>query len=224
MAVILDTKPRFRLPPGDLPGPKPTRSRSWIPFYVMLWIGAVVVGHGILYRWLPGEGTRTRPASAATAAPGSQNDPFETSFGPMHAQSVPQQAQPVTPAPRPSLQAAVTVLDLEKLPACETIDGDEEDRASSDRLLPVDLSRTPLGALLDFGRWTGPCRGRRPVRVHLCLAVKNGTILAATARADPQNTALERCVIRAASHVLLEPEDTLRRVQLDVEIAAERPR
>jgi hypothetical protein len=114
------------------------------------------------------------------------------------------------------------VIDLDKLPACEAVSEEPEERSMSGRLLPVDLSRTPLGALLDFSRWTGPCRARRAARVHLCVAVRNGTILAATAHADPHDNSLERCVIRAASLVPLEPEDALRKVQLDVEIAAER--
>ncbi len=230
MAVILDPKPRVRLPAGDFPEPKLVRSRSWLPYLTLLWICAVVVGHGILYRWLPLMAAKAGPVSDNPATVGSEYEALAVRAVSGAGASAPARLQASAPLGQslpPARQTAPArpALDLDKLPACDAVNADEMDESSgSGRLLPVDLSRTALGTLLDFPRWTGPCRARRAARVHLCLAIRNGNILAATARADPRDASLERCVIRAASLVHLEPEDALRKVQLDVEIAAERLR
>lgn len=219
MAVILDPKPRVRLPSGDFPEPKMVRSRSWLPYYVSLWVGAVIIGHGVLNGWLP-IGHRDAEPTAVAA-----EDPTSSYKAGLVARSE-QEVATVRPVTRTAPNIAPVekpAVDLDKLPSCEALSDEDQERADpGSLLLPVDLSRTLLGSLLDFPRWTTPCRGRKPLRVHLCLAVRNGTILGATARADPRDSSLERCIIRAASLVALEPEDALRKVQLDVDIPAER--
>ena len=115
-------------------------------------------------------------------------------------------------------------VDPSMLPSCESVQDEPDEPTEQGQMLPVNLSRTPLGSLLDFSGWTKPCRGPKAMRVHLCLAVKNGNVLAATARAEPSDADLERCIIRAALRVPLEPEAMLRKVQLDVEVARERAR
>jgi hypothetical protein len=218
MAVILDPKPRVRLPSGDFPEPKIVRSRSWLPYYAALWVGAVIIGHGVLNGWLPSGHRDPEPVAVATEGQDSsykagsvaRREP-ETAM----VQPVTQRASKIVPAERPAV-------DLDKLPGCEALSVEDQERADPGSLVPVDLSRTLFGSLLDSPRWTKPCRGRRALRVHLCLAVRNGTILGATARAEPRDSSLERCIIRAASLVALEPEDTLRKVQLDVDVLAER--
>jgi hypothetical protein len=219
MAVILDPKPRVRLPAGDFPEPKIVRSRSWLPYYAALWVGAVIIGHGVLYGWLPFGRRDVGPALGA--ADNSQDPNYKAG---LVARREPDVAlvQPVTRTAPKIVPVVKPAVDLDELPSCEALSVEEQEHPDPGSLLPVDLSRTPLGSLLDFPHWTTPCRARRSLRVHLCLAVKNGTILGATARADPRDTSLERCIIRAASLVALEPEDALRKVQLDVDVPAER--
>jgi hypothetical protein len=222
MAVILNTKPRVRLPPGDLPEPKLVRSRSGLPYYVALWICAVIIGHGIVYHWLPlGQGNAGPASSTALTRPEDPGSSLEAGrVTPTQAQSAP---LPLAPPPLPKVAAVPKpAIDLDHLPGCDVSNEQDPNHPESDRLLPVDLSRSVLGKLLEYRRWTGPCRGRHAARVHLCLAVKGGNILGATAHADPRDTSLERCVIRAASLVDLEPEDALRVVKLDVEIPREK--
>ena len=216
MAVILDPKPRVRLPSADFPEPKLVRSRSWLPYYVALWVAAVIIGHGVLYGWLP-FGHR----DAVGAAEDSQDPNFKAGLL-AHRQPDIAPVQPVPLTVPKIVPVEKPAIDLDKLPSCDELSVDDRERPDPGSLLPVDLSRTPLGSLLDFSHWTAPCRARRALRVHLCLAVRNGSILGATARADPRDTSLERCIIRAASLVAFEPEDALRKVQLDVDVPAER--
>lgn len=215
VAVILNTKPRLKMISGELPEPRTTRSRSWLPYAIVLWILAVVVGHGILYQWLPlmSRHAGLTPDSGMLAASGPEPRAVAraTSSEPGAAPRVMMPSVERAPAPDPS-----------KLPSCESIRLDPQASLDQGLPLPVDLSRTPLGNLLDYPRWTTSCRGPRATRVHLCLAVKNGVILGATARADPRDAGIERCIVRAVSTVPLVSEDLLRKVQLDVDVPADR--
>ena len=220
VAVILNTKPRVRLPSDKLPEVKTARSRSWLPYSIALWILVIVVGHGILYEWLPflPHHRASNPDLEATRTSGAGHSHF-----------VPEEPRAETPvlvapaASRSPLEHPGAV-DASKLPSCESVQVEAQDPTEQSSVLPVDLSRTPMGRLLDYRSWTARCRGPRATRVHLCLAVKNGNILGATARAEPSDAALERCIIRAALLLSLEPEDFLRKVQLDVDVPAERAR
>lgn len=218
MAVIIEPKRRLRLPSGDLPEPKVVHSRSWLPFAVVAWLATVFVGHGILYGWLPL--LKGRPASTSlpeaptvtTIASGAITTP--SVLPPDVSMAAPQPTQPVEPL----------VIEPEQLPACDKIADPESNPDEQVEPLAIDLSRTPFGALLDTRYWTKPCRAVHPIRVHLCVAVKAGRLLAATATTDPSDTSTSRCIIRAASKLPLEPEASLRKVHLTIDLPADNGR
>jgi hypothetical protein len=220
VAVILNTKPRARLPSGELPEVKTARSRSWLPYSIALWVVAVVVGHGILYEWLPFLSHRTGATPDVSAT--SSSDPGSSLAA--RAQRPAETAPLVPTAASTSPPERSSAVDTSKLPSCESVKVESQEPTEQGSVLPVDLSRTPLGNLLDYRSWTKRCRGPKATRVHLCLAVKNGNVLGATARAEPSDSAVERCIVRAALLVSLEPEDFVRKVQLDIDVPAERAR
>ena len=220
MAVILNTKPRVRLPSGELPEGKTARSRSWLPYSIALWIVAVVVGHGILYEWLPFLVHHTGATADVVVA--GTSTPEMKFVAPV--QRRPEPAALAIPAASTTPLERSRAVDPSKLPSCESVRVESQEPTEPGSVLPVDLSRTPLGNLLDYRSWTKRCRGPKATRVHLCLAVKNGNVLGATARGEPSDAAVERCIIHAALLVSLEPEDFLRKVQLDIDVPADRAR
>lgn len=86
----------------------------------------------------------------------------------------------------------------------------------------MDLARSAVGALLDFNRWTVPCRTQYLSRVHLCLAIREGVVIGATARAEPRDESIERCIIRAATLVPVQSESVVRKVQLEIPLGRSR--
>lgn len=211
MAVTIEPKRRLRLPSGDVPEPKVVHSRSWLPLAVLVWIAAVVVGHGILYGWLPRLGSRSSASSLARPEP-----PMDTGAVPTVGISAIEASAPATvPQPRAIEPLAV---DPERLPTCDRVADAESNANEAIEPLPVDLSRSPFGALLDTRYWTKPCRGAHPIRVHLCVAVKAGQLLGASATTEPNDASTSRCIIRAASKLPLEPEASLRKVHLTIDL------
>ncbi len=222
MAVTFEPKRRLRLPSGDLPEPKAVHSRSWLPYALVVWLLVVVAGHGILYGWLP---LFTRAASPSTSA--TPNSPIalpDDSAPPV----IPVQAVEPTVASAtvrsPAHAIQPTSIDPDNLPSCEAVANVEPSAAEYGDPLPVDLSRSPFGALLDNRVWTKPCRAAHPIRVHLCVAVKAGELLGATATTDPDDASTERCIIRAASKLILEPNSVLRKVHITIDLPSDRAR
>ena len=220
MAVTIEPKRRLRLPSGDLPEPKVVHGRSWLPFAVFVWLATVVVGHGILYGWLPL--SRGRPTSVAASLP---ELPTATTIatGAITTPTAPEPDVNMPPA-LPTQPAEPLVIEPEQLPACDKIADPESNPEEQVEPLAIDLSRTPFGALLDTRYWAKPCRAAHPIRVHLCVAVKAGRLLAATATTDPSDTSTSRCIIRAASKLPLEPEALLRKVHLVIDLPADNRR
>lgn len=222
MAVTIDPKPRLRLPSGEFPEPKLARAHSWLPYAIVAWLLAVIVGHGIVYGWLPMFAVKSStPPASVRELPRSVSIGVQASINSQR-QSVPVTAS-TTPAP-PARAVQPKEVDPSTLPACEAVT--DPDRTEADPIdpLPVDLSRSPFGSLLDTRNWTRPCRGPHAVRVHLCVAVKAGQLLGATATTVPRDPGTERCIIRAASLVPLEPDAILRKVRINVDVPPDNAR
>lgn len=211
MAVTVEPKRRLRLPSGDIPEPRVVHSRSWLPLAVVAWIAAVVAGHGILYGWLP------RLSGGSSAPPIARPEP------PIDVAALPAagisslEASAPTPVPQPRA-VAPSAIDPERLPPCDQLGEADSNANEPIEPLPVDLSRSPFGALLDTRYWTKPCRGAHPIRVHLCVAVKAGRLLGASATTEPNDALTSRCIIRAASKLPLEPDASLRKVHLTIDL------
>ncbi len=222
MAVTFEPKRRLRLPSGDLPEPKTVHSRSWLPYAIAAWLLVAVAGHGILYGWL------TLPArisaGPAVAPQDSQISPPADSAEspPMQRALAPSGASTATTSPARAIEP--TSVDPDRLPTCEAAADSEEKAREYVEPLPVNLSRSPFGALLDTRLWTKPCRGAHSIRVHLCVAVKAGQLLGVTATTDPYEPSTARCIIHAAAKLALEPEAVLRKVHVTIDLAPERSR
>jgi hypothetical protein len=126
------------------------------------------------------------------------------------------------PAVSQNRVAASLVPDPERLPACEKVADPDSNADEQVEPLPVDLSRSAFGALLDTRGWTRPCKMARPIRVHLCVAVKAGRLLGATATTEPSDASTSRCIIRAVSRLPFEPDSALRKVNLTIDLAPDR--
>ena len=213
VAVIFDPKPRLRLPSGDIPEPKVVHSRSWLPFGIAVWLATVVVGHGLLYGWLSSSNATPSP-SATSEAPSLMTPSLS------EPQSLAPLANTRALAPLPS----AAPIDPEHLPGCEEAARDALTEPGETEALPVDLSRSPFGALLDTRAWTKHCRSAHAVRVHLCVAVKDGQLLGATARTEPDDTSTSRCMIHALSRLGFEPDGTLRKVHVTIDLPSDRGR
>jgi hypothetical protein len=221
MAVTFEPKRRLRLPSGDLPEPKAVHSRSWLPYALVVWLLVVAAGHGVLYGWLPRLiGTAPPLTSAPPNSPMPAAGDFAQPIAPLQ-DLAPTVASTTATSPTRAIQP--TSVDPDKLPACEAV---AEAQSSGEYVdpLPVDLARSPFGSLLDTRLWTKPCRGAHPVRVHLCVVVKAGELLGATAATDPSDASTERCIIRAASRLKLESNSALRKVHLTIDLPSERSR
>jgi hypothetical protein len=221
VAVILNTKPRIRLPDSDPAAAiKTRRAQSWLPYAIVLWVLASVSAHGIHFGWLPVFAKSSRHPAERRAS-----DEVITLV-----QAAPQAMANATvnSVPRaPMLDVhgePHQAVDPASLPSCESISNDSAEPTEPGDLLPVNLARTPVGSLLNTPNFIAPCRGVKPTRVHLCLAIKNGNVLGATVRAEPHDNAVEQCVVRVALRVPLEPEYVLRKVQLDLDVPADRRR
>lgn len=222
MAVTIDPKPRLRLPSGEFPEPKLARAHSWLPYAIVAWLLAVIVGHGIVYGWLPMFAVKSStPPASVRELPRSVSIGVQASVNSQH-QSVPVTA-PIAAAP-PARAVQPIEADPNTLPACEAVTDPERTEADLIDPLPVDLSRSPFGSLLDTRNWTRPCRGPHAVRVHLCVAVKAGQLLGATATTVPRDPSTEHCIIRAASLVPLEPDAILRKVRINVDVPPDNAR
>ena len=219
MAAILDTKPRIRLPDRGPAEIKARHTRSWLPYAVVMWVGASVIAHGIHYEWLPvfAKSSRTSALQHEGTEVITLVQPSSQPVANATVSSMPRNSTLDVPVARPQ------PMDPTSLPTCESVNDSAEPTESGD-LLPVNLARTPVGSLLNSPNFTAPCRGVKSSRVHLCLAIKNGNVLGATVRAEPHDTAVEQCVIRAALRVPLEPEYVLRKVQLDIDVPSDRKR
>ena len=215
MAVTIDPKPRIRLPLGDSPEPKFTRSRSWLPLAIMAWVGAVVVAHGMIYGWLPGY---TNSARVPSAYDSTVTAPVEK-IGAAVSSGV-ESTESVAPAALPSAAPR----DPEQLPDCETAVRDKAAEGDIDESLPLDLSRSPFGALLESRNWAKACRTSHPRRIHLCVAVRDGELLGATVTTDPADSSVAKCVIRAIARLSLVPDSTLRKVHLTIDLPSDRSR
>jgi len=215
MAVTIDPKPRIRLPLGDSPEPKFARSRSWLPLAIMAWIVAVAVAHGMIYGWLPGYRNSARVPSAhdsTVVAPVAQ-------IGATVSSGV-ETTESVAPTALPSADPK----DPEQLPDCETAVRDKAAEGDIDESLPLDLSRSPFGALLESRNWAKACRTSHPRRIHLCVAVRDGELLGATVTTDPADQSVAKCVVRAIARLSLVPDSTLRKVHLTIDLPSDRSR
>jgi hypothetical protein len=217
MAVTFEPKPRLRLPSGELPEPKVVHPRSWLPFAIVAWVVTVIVGHGMLYGWLPG----LKASSDESGAGGRQLPEMSKTIA-----VEPSPAKRIgSPTPTPFGSIETPRPDLDKLPDCEqavrdaTKDGEE--LADS---LPTALSRSPFGALLDSRAWSKPCRSGHSTRVHLCVAVRGGQLLGATASTEPNDSSASRCIIRAVSRINFEPETALRKMEVTLDLPSDRGR
>ena len=210
MAVTFEPKRRLRLPSGDVPEPKVVHSRSWLPFAIFVWVAAVVIGHGMLYGWLP------FPLSATKSTSTSEPALAASMITVTHLAPEVPAVKSRTMAPAPVIETPS--VDPGSLPACDKVADPGSNPDENVEPLPVDLSRSPFGALLDTRTWTKPCRAAHPIRVHLCIAVKAGQLLGATATTDPSDDSTSRCIIRAASRVAMEPDAALRKVHLTVDL------
>jgi hypothetical protein len=222
MAVTFEPKRRLRLPSGDLPEPKVVHSRSWLPYALVVWLLVVAAGHGILYGWLP---LPVRTASTITVAPPDSPIPLPgDSTPPMRPNQAlaPIVTSPTVTSPARAIQP--TAVDPDNLPACEAVADTEATTPENVEPLPVDLSRSPFGALLDIRSWTNPCRSAHSIRVHLCVAVKAGQLLGATADTDPDDPSTARCIIHAAAKLALEPDAALRKVHITIDLPPEHTR
>ncbi len=218
MAVTFEPKRRLRLPPGDLPEPKVAQSRSWLPFAVVVWVVSVAVGHGILYGWLPWFRARSGAAPTSDTAPARLRA--------LNSAPTPPAAAPVDninePAVSQNQDVTPLVTDADRLPACERVADPDSKTDEQVEPLPVDLSRSAFGAVLDSRAWTKPCRMAHYVRVHLCIAVKAGRLLGATATTEPSDASTSRCIIRAVSRLPFEPDSALRKVHVTIDLAPDR--
>jgi hypothetical protein len=218
VAVTFEPKRRLRLPSGDLPEPKVAQSRSWLPFAVVVWVLSVAVGHGILYGWLPWFRARSAVAPTSDTAP--------VRLRVLNSAPTPPAAAPMgniaEPAVSQNQDETSLVTDPDRLPACERVADPDLNTDEQVEPLPVDLSRSAFGALLDARAWTKPCRMARSVRVHLCVAVKAGRLVAATATTEPNDASTSRCIIRAVSRLPFEPDSALRKVHVTIDLAPDR--
>lgn len=222
MAITFEPKRRLRLPSGDLPEPKAVHLRGWLPYSLVVWLLVVVAGHGILYGWLP---SPIRTASPITMAP--PNSPIPAPVDSASNISPPQALAPTvasTTTTSPARAIQPTSVDPDDLPACEAVVEAQAGAPEYVDPLPVDLSRSPFGALLDTRNWTKPCRGAHPIRIHLCVAVRSGELLGATAITDPDDPSTARCIIHAAAKLALEPDAALRKVHITIDLPSERIR
>ena len=222
MAVTFEPKRRLRLPSGDLPEPKAAHSRTWLPYAIAVWLLVAAAGHGILFGWLT---LPSRALAGATLAPQDSPIPLpaDSTEPPLAQQALaPIVASPTIASPAHALQP--TSVDPGNLPTCESVADSEEKAPEYLEPLPVDLSRSPVGALLDTRLWTRPCRAAHSIRIHLCVAVRAGQLLGATATTDPYDPSTARCIIYAAAKLALEPEAILRKVHITIDLPPERSR
>jgi hypothetical protein len=220
MALSSESKARLRAVSEDPPEPRIARRHSWLWWALLAWIAAIALGHGIAFGWLrlPALATRRTvephivTATRSTADVGQQQ--IQEHWPIDHAEAPEPTAEVATKA---ALAAPALTL-----PSCESVI--DPDLAGQDTAepLPVDLSRSPVGALLDSPHWIRPCRGPKATRVSLCLAVKEGRILGATATAMPRDAKLERCIVQAAMAVTLAAEASLRKVRLTIDLPPDR--
>lgn len=214
LAVTFAPKPRLRLPSGDIAEPKVVHSRSWLPFAIAAWAATVVIGHGLLYGWLPGlKAVSPLPPNSAAQEP--------STFAALTV-SAPTSSSVYESAPPLPLVSTAPNVEPEHLPGCDEATRDSSNEDGEFAALPLDLSRSPFGALLDSRSWSRRCRGPHPVRVHLCVAVKDGRLLGATVRSDPDDKSTSRCILRAVSRLAFEPDGALRKVHVTIDLPSER--
>ncbi len=211
MPVTFNPKPRIRLPSGDIPEPKMARSRSWLPVAIVAWVVAVVIAHGMIHGWLPGldDGSREPKGSRdSTAAPAALGTGAASASLSESVEAAPPSALP-SAAPR----------DPDQLPDCEmAVRNSQVSESEVDESLPLDLSRSPFGVLLDSGPWAKPCRTSHAMRVHLCVTVKDGELLGLSVTSDSSDSSVSKCIAHAIARLALTPEATLRKVHLTIDL------
>jgi hypothetical protein len=220
MAVTFAPKPRLRLPSGDFPEPKIVCSKSWLPYAIVVWLVVVVASHGILYGWLP---LTNQSTSIATTLPAHPPVLDSVGDGPPATSRIGVTTSGGSVATiSPARAIRPTSVDPNLLPSCEAVVDPDANPTESIEPLPVNLSRSPIGSLLDTHAWTKPCRGPGHIRVNLCVAIKAGQLVGASVTTEPRVASTERCIVRAVASVPYEPEVALRKAHIMFELLSDR--
>ena len=210
--ALLGYKPRPRMRSWAAPEPPPPRRSGYLLIALLGWFGALYVG----YRWVWPGTSPFRNDETALESEQSENNEGTPEPATLTRYEAPQTVVPVNPSASDTERARDETAAAPKpsngeLPGCEGFRAEIVD--SDNERMPAHLGMAAIGSFIGESAWLKPCRGHKRRSMRFCAAIRNGSLLGLTLRAEPPDLTLENCVREQALKVPLRAEPSLRIIE-----------